>query len=204
MWPYPASNSSSVLWRARLWTIATSTLPFGLPRPPPIVPISSVSRSRNSFSRWVHCSSSGLRWTSTSVERPLCAISQAAITVLPMPGGALSTPSSWESIAGTACSWRAVNSPVNRVCSGAPSARSSKSSKATPRPASRSSSGSRHPRGSTRKRAVCSKHAITRGVRAVDIRIAWSSRNLGLENAASRRMASSSTGGTLSRHTYRR
>ena len=98
----------------------------------------------------------------------------------------------------------AVSSPVNRASSGLPSVRSSESSNATPRPASSSSSGSRHPRGSTRKRPDCSKHAITRGVRAVDIRIAWRSKNCGLENAASRRNASSSTGGSPSLRTYRR
>ena len=78
-----------------------------------VVPMLSDSMSRNSHSRATHCSSSGRRWTSTSVERAREAISAVAITVLPAPGGATRTPMSCLASALTAACWPA-RAPAER------------------------------------------------------------------------------------------
>ena len=84
-----------------------------------------------------------------------------------------------------------------------------------PRPPSRSSPRppknktlqkrcTRQPRGTATCRSRSSKQPITRGVRATDIRIRWSSRNIGFENVARRLMACTSAGGRPERSTYNR
>ena len=68
-------------------------------------------RSRNADRRSIHCSSSWRRCTSTSVLTPRCAMSQAAITVLPNAVVAASTPVSCASIAFAAACCPVRNSP---------------------------------------------------------------------------------------------
>ena len=79
--------------------MTTSTVPRIRDRPPPscpaVTPRCSVSRAR-------HWSASVLRSTSTSVEVAWRAIRAQAITVLPAPGGATSTPRSWSARSATA------------------------------------------------------------------------------------------------------
>ena len=88
--------------RARLWIMATSITPVGLFVPPPIWPTSVGSMPRWSASRDRHWSTSSLRSTTTSVGVRWWAMTAHAMTVLPAPGGATSTPSSWSTRSATA------------------------------------------------------------------------------------------------------
>ncbi len=65
---------------------------MGRVRLPPIWPIFMASRPRSVARRERHWSRSGLRSTITSVGVRCRAISAHAMTVLPAPGGATSTP----------------------------------------------------------------------------------------------------------------
>ncbi len=82
--------------------MAMSITPVGLSRPPPIWPTSAGSMPRCSVSRDRHWSTSSLRSTTTSVGTSWWAMTAHAMTVLPAPGGATSTPRSWATRSATA------------------------------------------------------------------------------------------------------
>ena len=116
--------------------MATSICPVIRRLPPPSLPISFGEMFRKSARRWAHCSTSGFRWTSTRVERPVWQSSS-----LPPPS----------------CPNRAVR-----------------------------------------------RGRLSRGVRATDRRIRWSSRNAGFENVARRLIACPRGAGTTDRLKYKR
>lgn len=87
-----------------------------LDRPPPIWP---HLKSRCWWIRSRHWSASALRSTRTSVEVARASIAAQVMTVLPVPGGAISTPASWLSTSAIArvCVSRSFVAQVNSWCS---------------------------------------------------------------------------------------
>lgn len=78
---------------------AMSKVPVSLRRPPPCWP---GRMPRNRSIRVRHWSARALRSTRIRVEVPRSAITAQPMTVLPDPGGATSSPSSWARRAPTA------------------------------------------------------------------------------------------------------
>ena len=92
---------------------ATSIMPVGFRRPPPMRPMDFAGTSRNVASRSTHWSMSCRRCTRTSVLTPRLAISQAATTVLPNAVVAANTPVSCASIARAAAACSVLSAPWN-------------------------------------------------------------------------------------------
>ena len=120
-----------------------STVPRSFERPPPswpaVTPRCSVSRAR-------HWSASVLRSTSTSVEVARRAISAQAMTVLPDPGGATSTPWSCGEPA-TARPGRRASVAVSTNCCGVPPRADRRSPAALPASLTTVAAGPASPRG---------------------------------------------------------
>lgn len=99
------------------------------------------------------------------------AINAHAMTVLPDPGGATSTPVGCDSMAATASCWETVSLPVNRAAIGVCLGNSAAISKAPPAARISAAASSRSPRGSlSHCGSVASKQQTRRGVFQVEKR----------------------------------
>jgi hypothetical protein len=84
------------------------------------------------------------------MEVPRSAMIAQAMTVLPDPGGATSTPSSWISITPTATAWSGLSSAVNATSTSTPGFLTSTKASREPARSTIPVTMGRNPRGSTK------------------------------------------------------
>ena len=103
-----------------------------------------------------HWSARVLRSTRISVDVPCAAISAQATTVLPAPGGATRTASSWRASSSTAWRWMLVSDPVKVSFCSVPADRSSAISSRLPASSANDATLATRPRGRIRPPSIVS------------------------------------------------
>ncbi len=167
--PYRSRRSSYCSCLSELIT-AMSTEPVKELFPPPRRP---QEMPRNCSRRCCHCRKRTLVWTMIKALRPISASKAAAMTVLPKPVGADSTPKSCLTISSTTACCSSRSTPLNRSSRRCPPPRLSSSVTSIPLCRNTSNVDSRHPRGRVITPSSSSAQQMMRGMSHVLSRIAW-------------------------------